>query len=325
MHPPRQTTLLARHLRTRLAAQPPSRRQRFTTTTPPRLSQQPQPQQQQQSQSQPQPADDPNFRSLLDESPRLVRASNSRRHGPGIIILALIPITAFALGTWQVKRLGWKSKLIAKYEDRLIRDPLPLPPTIDPSAVHDFDYRRVLATGRFRHDQEMLLGPRIREGKDGYIVMTPLERENGSKILVSRGWIDKKHRSQDSRPDGLPGGVVTVEGLLREPLKKNMFTPDNRPDKGEFYFPDVKEMAELTGTSPVWVEAITEPEFTKMMDFEARGIPYGRAAEVTLRNNHAQYIFTWYGLTFATTIMLFMVLKKPPSGIVRRVQAAKNL
>lgn len=36
-----------------------------------------------------------------------------------------------------------------------------------------------------------------------------------------------------------------------------------------------------------------EPEFTKMMDFEARGIPYGRAAEVTLRNNHAQYIFTW--------------------------------
>ncbi|KAG6139521.1 hypothetical protein E4U22_008688 [Claviceps purpurea] len=321
MHPPRQTTLLARHLRTRLATQPPSR-QRFTTTTPPRLSQQPQ--QQQKQQSQPQPADDPNFRSLLDEPPRLIRASNSRRHGPGIIILALIPITAFALGTWQVKRLGWKSELIAKYEDRLIRDPLPLPPTIDPSAVHDFDYRRVLATGRFRHDQEMLLGPRIREGKDGYIVITPLERENGSTILVSRGWIDKKHKSQDSRPDGLPGGVVTVEGLLREPLKKNMFTPDNRPDKREFYFPDVKEMAELTGSSPVWVEVITEPEFTKMMDFEARGIPYGRAAEVTLRNNHAQYIFTWYGLTFATTIMLFMVLKKPPSGIVRRVQAAKN-
>ncbi|KAG6053921.1 hypothetical protein E4U17_001314 [Claviceps sp. LM77 group G4] len=315
MHPPRQTTLLARHLRTRLATQPPSR-QRFTTTTPPRLTPQ--------SQPPPQPADDPNFRSLLDEPPRLIRASNSRRHGPGIIILALIPITAFALGTWQVKRLGWKSELIAKYEDRLIRDPLPLPPTIDPSAVKDFDYRRVLATGRFRHDQEMLLGPRIRDGKDGYIVITPLERENGSKILVSRGWIDKKHASQASRPDGLPGGLVTVEGLLREPLKKNMFTPDNRPDKMEFYFPDVKEMAEVTGSSPVWVEAITEPEFTKMMDFQARGIPYGRVAEVTLRNNHAQYIFTWYGLSFATTIMLFMVLKKPPSGIVRRVQATNN-
>jgi hypothetical protein len=31
-----------------------------------------------------------------------------------------------------------------------------------------------------------------------------------------------------------------------------------------------------------------------MVDFEARGIPYGRAAEVNLKNNHAQYIFTWY-------------------------------
>ena len=31
-----------------------------------------------------------------------------------------------------------------------------------------------------------------------------------------------------------------------------------------------------------------------MMDYEARGIPFGRPAEVNLRNNHAQYIFTWY-------------------------------
>lgn len=31
----------------------------------------------------------------------------------------------------------------------------------------------------------------------------------------------------------------------------------------------------------------------RMMDYAARGIPFGRAAEVNLRNNHAQYIFTW--------------------------------
>lgn len=39
---------------------------------------------------------------------------------------------------------------------------------------------------------------------------------------------------------------------------------------------------------------LTEPEFMRMMDYEARGIPFGRPAEVNLRNNHAQYIFTWY-------------------------------
>ena len=136
-----------------------------------------------------------------------------------------------------------------------MRDPLPLPPSIDPDAIHDFDYRRVYATGKFRHDQEMLIGPRMRDGTDGYMVITPLERENGTTILVNRGWIDKKHRAQGSRPDSLPRGEVTVEGLLREPWKKNMFTPENRPEKGEFYFPDVKQMAELTGAQPVWIEA----------------------------------------------------------------------
>lgn len=170
-------------------------------------------------------------------------------------VAALIPITAFALGTWQVQRLGWKTELIAKLEDRLIRDPLPLPPRVDPAVIHDFNYRRVLATGRFRHDQEMLIGPRMRDGHDGYMVVTPLERDGATTVLVNRGWINKAHRNQSTRPDSLPRGQVTVEGLLREPWQKNMFTPQNRPDKSEFYFPDVEQMAALTGSQPVWVEA----------------------------------------------------------------------
>lgn len=207
--------------------------------------------------------------SIVDNPPNLVRAG--RRHGPGLIVLgpspplpptpilltspALIPITAFALGTWQVQRLDWKSKLIAKLEDRLVRDPLPLPPHVDPSAIQDFDYRRIYARGVFRHDQEMLIGPRMHDGNDGYLVITPLEREGkGTTVLVNRGWIPKKWKEQKSRPDGLPRGTVTVEGLLREPWKKNMFTPDNSPQTKEFYFPDVEQMAGLTGSQAVWIE-----------------------------------------------------------------------
>lgn len=59
----------------------------------------------------------------------------------------------------------------------------------------------------------------------------------------------------------------------------------------------------------------------KMVDYEARGIPFGRPAEVNLRNNHAQYIFTWYGLAVATSIMMYLVMKKPSSNIARRIRA----
>jgi surfeit locus 1 family protein len=205
---------------------------------------------------------DPNFTSILDNPPQLVRTG--RRHNrAGLLLLALIPATAFVLGTWQVQRLQWKTALLARLEDRLVREPLPLPPRVDPdAAATDFDYRRVVATGVLNHKREMLVGPRMRDGEDGYMVVTPLERpqldggDGSATVLINRGWISKKHRDQRSRgPGALPQGEVVVEGLLREPWKKNMFTPENRPDKNEFYFPDVKQMAEVGKSQAVWIEA----------------------------------------------------------------------
>lgn len=201
---------------------------------------------------------DPNFVSILDRPAKMARVG--KQHGPGLIILAIIPITAFALGCWQVQRLGWKSDLIARFEDRLTFPPLELPLRIDPAAVEAFDYRKVYARGRLRHDQEMLIGPRMLDGEDGYTVVTPLERtdEKGNvhKILCCRGWIKKDTAPQWFRKQhgALPEGEVTIEGLLRMPPKGNMFTPKNEPEKGMWFFPRVQEMAEWSGSQAVWVE-----------------------------------------------------------------------
>ncbi|GAB7345982.1 hypothetical protein MBLNU457_4203t2 [Dothideomycetes sp. NU457] len=273
------------------------------------------------------PADDPAFTSIVDNPPQLVRAG--KKHGWGIIVLAVIPITAFALGSWQVQRLGWKTELIARFEDRLVRDPLPLPPQINQDSIKDFDYRRVYATGKFRHDQEMLIGPRMHDGNNGYLVVTPLERDFGdypgnTKILVCRGWIAKDKAAQADRPDSLPSGEVTVKGLLREPWKKNSFTPDNKPEENKFYFPDVEQMAKHTGSQVVWIEETMRPDLITAYDREAKGVPIGRPAEVNLRNNHGQYIFTWYSLSLATSIMLWMVIKKPSTSVSRRVRQSKE-
>jgi surfeit locus 1 family protein len=40
-------------------------------------------------------------------------------------IHATVVELSFILGTWQVQRLDWKTKLIAKFEDRLVKPPLP--------------------------------------------------------------------------------------------------------------------------------------------------------------------------------------------------------
>jgi len=201
------------------------------------------------------PADDPSFTSVVDTPAQLI--STKRKHTTlGFLTLALIPFTAFCLGSWQVQRLDWKTKLIAKFEDRLVRPPLPLPPRIDPTAVSDFDYRRVYATGHFRHDKEMLIGPRMHDGTDGFLVITPLERgEGASTVLINRGWISReKQYQQDRAPEALPKEKVTVSGLLRSPWKRNFFTPVNKPEEGKFYFPDVEQMAKTAGSDAVWIE-----------------------------------------------------------------------
>ncbi|KAK0264075.1 surf-like protein [Friedmanniomyces endolithicus] len=296
-------------------------RQQHRPLKPPQLLRRPQ------RRHQTQPADDPAFKSIVDNPPILMRTG--RRHNKvGLIILAAIPITAFVLGCWQVQRLTWKTDLMAKFEDRLVRDPLPLPPQIDPDAIHDFDYRRVYARGKFRHDKEMLIGPRLHDGEDGYLVITPLDRSaefrgftGNTTVLVCRGWVAKSKAAQAARPESLNTGEVVVEGLLREPWKKNSFTPDNKPDEGAWYFPDVYQMAEHTGSQPVWIEETMRPDLLASYDRSAKGIPIGRAPEVNLRNNHVQYIFTWFSLSLATTVMMWMVLKRPAGG---RGRARRN-
>lgn len=216
---------------------------------------------------------DPNFVSILDRPAKMARVGKA--HGPGLIILAIIPITAFILGCWQVKRLGEKTELVARFEDRLTFPPLELPLAIDPSAIPDFDYRRVYAKGVLRHDQEILIGPRMLDGENGYQVITPLERTDAKgkkyKILCNRGWINAEAKKEWFRKasGGQPAGEVVVEGLLREPPKKNMFTPVNKPETGEWFFPDVKQMAEYTGSQPgVWIEeTMSESQFLFQLPF----------------------------------------------------------
>jgi surfeit locus 1 family protein len=52
-------------------------------------------------------------------------------------------------------------------------------------------------------------------------------------------------------------------------------------------------MAALVAAQPVWVEETMETELMETLRRQEKGIPLGRAPEVSLRNNHAQYIFTW--------------------------------
>lgn len=251
-------------------------------------------------------------------------------------LLVLIPVVSFSLGTWQVKRLNWKTDLIAKSEHRLTLTPLPLPSKLDPAIVDsgDFDYRRVLAVGKFRHDQEMLVGPRMHEGREGFHVVTPLERKDGSKLLIFRGWIAKDKLEQSSRAkEALPTGEVTVQCMLKRKPQKNSFTPDDHPERREYYFMNIDEMARQTDAQAVYIQELLHDTYDGREflpeQLMSRGIPIGTPAKVSIRNSHFQYIITWYSLSALTTFMLFRLVKQSRassvnSAVKKKLEHAKK-
>ncbi|KAJ3014709.1 surf-like protein [Thoreauomyces humboldtii] len=132
------------------------------------------------------------------------------------------------------------------------------------------EYLRIRVSGTFRHDREMLLGPRTRNDQAqkgggligggsavGFFVITPFQRsDDGTVILVNRGWIPREMRDKRSRERGLVEGVVEIEALMRTAEKGGVMMLDNKPEKNEWYWLDMLGMTEFGGAKPILVEMI---------------------------------------------------------------------
>jgi surfeit locus 1 family protein len=237
--------------------------------------------------------------------PALVeKQEEGRRFRPGLAatLFTLIAVTIMVgLGTWQVERLAWKNALIERIESGMRAAPAPLPARVENPA--DWDFRRVSVTGQFLHDHELDLAARSMNGRIGYQIVTPLKRDDGTLVLVNRGWVPLEKRDPASRPEGLPAGTVTVEGVARVPAERGWMQPDNDPAANMWFWYDIPAMAAQAGAStgealPVVIEAGDAAN--------PGGFPIGGQTNVNIANNHLQYAFTWYSLAITLIVIYFV-------------------
>ncbi|CEL57009.1 Cytochrome oxidase assembly protein shy1 OS=Schizosaccharomyces pombe (strain 972 / ATCC 24843) GN=shy1 PE=3 SV=1 [Rhizoctonia solani AG-1 IB] len=257
---------------------------------------------------------------------------------PTTLVLGFIPIFTFGLGTWQIQRLQWKVALIDELEEKSRREPLVLPKRINLSVLPEFAYRRVLLTGTWDSDPShtILLGPRTRDNVLGYHVISPLIRGDGaSSILVNRGFVsrDNLEQAKQSIPgarsdipktaglvaDAAKQGTVQIVGMLTSAAKRNSFTPDNKPEIGEWYWTDTETMAKVASgrdgdVQPVLVDELFTGDGAEVSRRSTHGIPIGRPPEIELRNMHATYAATWYSLSAATAFMFVTLVRRGRGG-----------
>lgn len=141
----------------------------------------------------------------------------------------LIVAGLVALAVWQTHRRAWKLDLIARVEARISAPATAAPRRErwpDVSAAAD-EYRRVTVTGRWLEDRSALVQAVTEHGR-GYWVMTPLVQNDGTAVLVNRGFVPADKRDP-AYWKGRNEGFDTVTGLLRMSEPRGAFSAHQRP------------------------------------------------------------------------------------------------
>lgn len=222
-------------------------------------------------------------------------------------IAVLLAATCIALAIWQVQRREWKHQLIHAAETRATAAPIPAPapdrwPTITEA---DDVYRRVTATGTFRHDREALVQA-VTELGGGFWVVTPLVTTSGFTVLVNRGFVPREQRAPATRAPGNTAGPVTVTGLLRVTEPDGGFLRSNDPAAGRWFSRDVPAIAraqDLGTVAPYFIDA----------DATANpgGYPVGGLTVLSFPDNHLPYALTWAALAALCLFAAWRVLRLP--------------
>jgi surfeit locus 1 family protein len=228
-----------------------------------------------------------------------------------------VPAVLLMLGlsVWQLERLQWKTALIAERTERTHAAPVALPKDGDDLAAAEF--RHVALQGSFLHDRELLLAARSHLGVAGYHIVTPFRLDDGTTVLVDRGWVPDNRKDPKTREQGQLAGTVTVDGLIRRPVAQGWLVPDNEPGHNIWFWFDLPAMARHAGITgplaPVYVDAAKTPI--------PGGYPLGGETRIELPNDHLQYAITWFLLAVAL-IVIYLVFHHQRGRLVFRRRGA---
>ncbi len=149
-----------------------------------------------------------------------------------LFVLAMV-VVMVNLGFWQLRRLDQRKAENHRIEERIAAAPAPVTDLL--TAGDDFgsaglararsvEYRQVTASGTYRRDQEVLVRGRSLNGAAGSWVLTPLVLDDGTALVVNRGWIPNDGSKQSVPATfAAPAGRVQVVGLLQTTQTRGSF------------------------------------------------------------------------------------------------------
>ena len=157
-------------------------------------------------------------------------------------------------------------------------------------------YGRVTAAGRYLGERQVLIDSIVRGGRNGFFVITPLQLDDGSTLLVNRGWIPQT-------PTRKPIGALDVGGERRQLAGRVGSLPVGGLRLGD--------VAEAGGPWPRRLCRRSSPpgglDPSAPDGFEREWRPGGLPPE-----RHLGYAVQWFAMAFALTLLAIIVAVRRP-------------
>jgi surfeit locus 1 family protein len=225
----------------------------------------------------------------------MAKVKSPDRFPIGLTITTIIALAILVgLGVWQLKRLTWKTNLLAEVAAAQTMDAVPLAQAL---ALPMPDFHRVsltctgLATADFVTVHAIVDASGGAQGTQGRRLMSPCSLDGAQTVLVDRGFIADETAANP--PVAASTTPVALTGVLTRGGSGTFLTP---PPTGRLFFArDLPAMAKALGINAnptffVAAETQTNPDFPALK-------PVSLPPDIP--NNHFQYALTWFGLAAA--------------------------
>ncbi|MFZ4607794.1 MAG: SURF1 family protein [Caulobacter sp.] len=226
----------------------------------------------------------------------------ARRFPIGLTIATAISLAILCgLGVWQLKRMAWKSGVLASIASAQTQPPRPITQVpLTPA----YRFRRVtldcpgLASAPF-----IELYAINTDGVAGHRLVSLCSPVGArTDIMVDRGFVAD---TVSARPAVTPSAtVVHLTGVLREGEQPGAFTPPTQHDL--FYVRDIDQMALALGARRhpdvmILAETSSNPEWAAL-------VPTPLPPDIP--NRHLEYALTWFGLAGALVAVYAALVRR---------------
>ncbi len=197
------------------------------------------------------------------------------------VLLLLVELTLFTLGTWQLERLRYKTQFITQINNRSSA------PVITALASPIEYYRQVELAGRFISHKKIYIYNLNEQGKPGYDIIIPFQLLSGEIVLASYGWVVDKN-SQVVLPALLKGMIMPI-------TNKGYFVPHNDLINNQWYHINMSDLEQYTDLKLLPVQIICNRNPDKL--------------PIYIRNDHLGYALVWYALAIIGLVVIAIKIK----------------